>query len=217
MEIFFIVTLANLVIICLLFYSKIYIQLQYQRDGSNDYIAIDVYFFKKLLAYSMEVPIIELGDIKNSFWLKSTIKTNHSQDETHIKREQRFIKKTVKFYMLHPTRLRRVARLVRYYTRLYCRMMNKIVKTMQCEQLQWKTIYGSEDAALTGIGTGILWTIKALLITRLKSHVIVTKKPIISVSPVFGHNSFKVDFQCIFSIRLGNVINAMRILYNIKR
>lgn len=217
MEIWFIITLANIVITCLLFYSKLYIALKYQRDGSNDYIGVDVYIFRRLLAYSMQVPMIELGDTKNPFWLKSKIKTGQKEDETHIKREQRFVKKNLKFYMLHPRRLRRVVRLVRFYTGLYCKVMEEITHSLQCDELHWKTAYGSEDAAITGIGTGVLWSVKALVITRLKKYVIVTKRPTIDVNPIFGHNSFKVDFQCIFSIRLGNVINAVRIFYNIKR
>ncbi|MBP2625608.1 MAG: hypothetical protein H6Q68_319 [Firmicutes bacterium] len=213
MEIWLIITLANIVITCLLFYIKVYIKLKYQRDGSNDFIEVEVYIFRRFLAYSMQVPIIEIGDIKNSYWLKSKIETGQRHDETHIKREQRFIKKTI----LHPRKLMRVVRLVRYYTRLYCHVMNKSIKSLHCEQLQWKTIYGAEDAAITGMVTGMLWAVKALMITRLENHVIVTKKPIVNVNPIFGCNSFKVDFQCIFSIRLGNVINAVRIFYNIKR
>jgi len=216
MENWFIIILAILVINCLLFYSKIHIKLKYQRDGSDDYIAVDVYIFARLLAYSMQVSVIEIGDINNSLWLKSKIKTGQSQDETHIKREQRFIIKTVNFYMLHPRRLRRVVRLVRYYARLYSYVMEKFVRSLHCEKLQWKTIYGSEDAEQTGIVIGMLWSIKELMITRLKKRVIITNNPIINVNSIFGHNSFKVDFQCIFSMRLGNVIHAMRILYNIK-
>ena len=216
MENLFIIILANIVIIGLLFYSKIYIALKYQRDGSNDYIAIDVYMFRRLLAYSMQVPMIEIGDFKKLFWPTSKIKAGQRQDETHSKREQRFIKRTVRFYLLHPSKLRRIVKLGRYYIRLYCKFMDKFTRVFHCEELHWKTVYGSEDAALTGIGTGMLWTIKVLMITRLKNHVIVTKKPIINVNPLFGQNSLKVDFQCIFSIRFGNVINAVRILYNIK-
>ena len=213
MENWVIIILTNVVLISLLLYCKIYIKLNYQRNGSNDYIAVDVYCYRRLLTYSMQVPVIEITDSKNSLWLKSKIKAGQSQDETHIKREQRFIKKTVNFYMLHPKRLKRVVRLARYYARLYCNVMNKFIKSMHCEKLQWKTIYGSEDAEQTGIVTGMLWTVKELMITRLKNRVIVTKNPIINVNPLYGQNSFIVDFQCIFSIRLGNVINAMRILY----
>jgi len=216
LEIWLIIMLANIVITGLLFYSKIYIALKYRREGSNDYIAIDVYIFKRLLAYSMQMPIIEIGDLKSSFWLTSKIKAGNNQDETHIKREQRFIKKTIKFYMLHPRKLQRVVNRVHYYTLLYCRGMNKILKSFHCEQLYWKTTYGSEDAEITGIGTGILWAVKTLMITRLKKHVIVIKKPIINVNPIFSHNIFKVDFQCIFSLRFGNVINVVKILYNMK-
>lgn len=217
MEILLIMILANIVIISLLFYSKIYISLAYQRDGSNDYIAVDVYIFRKLLAYSMKVPMIDIGDISHALWLKSQIKTGQSQDETHIKREQRFIKKIMKFYLLHPSRLRRVVRLARYYARLYYKFMGNFIHSFRCEQLEWKTVYGSEDAGLTGIGTGLLWTVKTLILIRLKNHVTVKKQPIINVNPIFGHNSFKVDFQCIFSIRLGNIINTVRLLYLIKR
>lgn len=213
MENWVIIILTNIVLICLLLYCKIYIKFNYQRNGTNDYIAVDVYCYRRLLTYSMQVPVIEITDSKNSLWLKSKIKAGQSQDETHIKREQRFIEKTVKFYILHPRRLKRVVRLVRYYARLYCSVMNKVIESMHCEKLQWKTIYGSEDAEQTGIVTGMLWTVKELMITRLKNRVIVTKNPIINVNPLYGQNSFNVDFQCIFSIRLGNVINAMRILY----
>ena len=189
----------------------------YQRDESDDYISVDVYILKGLLAYSIQVPMIEIGDSKQLLWLKSKIQTGQSQDETHIKREQRFIKKTVKFYMLHPRRLRDVVKLVHYYARLYSQVMGGLVKNFHCEKLQWKTMYGSEDAEKTGIVTGMFWTIKELMITRLEKRIIITNNPIIHVNPIFGQNSFKVDFQCIFSMRLGNVIHAIRILYNVKR
>jgi len=200
----------------LLFYSKIIIQLQYQRDGSDDYIAVNVYIFKKLLTYNMKVPIIEIGDSKNLFWLNSKIQTAHGQDKTHSKREQRFVKKMVKFYILHPRKLSRIIGDFRHYIRLYYAMKQRIAKTLHCEQLQWKTIFGSEDAGLTGLGTGVLWTVKALIITRLQKQISVIQKPIINVKPIFGQNSFKVDFQCIFSIRFGNVIKAMTIWYSNK-
>jgi len=216
MEIWLMMILSNLIIMCLLFYTKIIIHLQYQRDGSDDYIAVNVYILNKLLTYSMKVPIIEIGDSKNLFWLKSKIQTAHGQDKTHIKREQRFVKKMLKFYILHPRKLGRVIKKMRHYFRLYYGMKQRIAKSLHCEQLQWKTIFGSEDAGLTGLGTGVLWSVKALILTRLQNQISVMQKPVINVTPIFGQNSFKVDFQCIFSIRFGNVIKAMTIWYNNK-
>ena len=217
MEIWFIITLASIVMMFLLFYSKIYVAIKYKRNGSNDYIAIDVYTFKRILTYSMQVPMIKIDDINNSLWLNSKIETGENQAKTHSKREKRFVRKIVRFYMLHPGKLRHIISKVHNYMRLYCKVMEKFIHSLHCEQLHWKTVYGSEDAAVTGIVTGMLWTVKSLIITRLKKHVIVKNKPVFTVKSIFGHNHFNVDFQCIFSIRLGNVINAVRILYNIKR
>lgn len=214
MEFWIITILATLIISCLIFFIKIYINLKYYRDGSNDYIFVNVYIHRKILAYTMQIPIIEFDGSK---WLDSKIETGKSQDKTNVKRKQRFVKKTVRFYMKYPGRFRRVARLFRSYARLYSQAMDNFTQSFHCEQLYWKTVYGSEDAALTGIGVGVLWAIKALMITRLKRKVVVIENPIISVNPVFGDNRFNVDFQCIFSIRLGNVINAIRMLNNIKR
>lgn len=216
MEICIMMIVSMIIIISFLFYSKVYINFKYRRDGANDDIVVDVSMFKKLLRYNMQIPIIQIMDIENSFWLTSKIKTGKSQDQTQPKRERRFIRKTVNFYIAHPGRIRHIIRIFRYCARLYYRVMGNVITSLYCEQLEWKTRYGSEDAAITGIATGVLWTIKALMVARLKKHVIFIKQPIITVDPVFGDNSLKVDFQCIFSIRLGNVINTIRDLYVIK-
>jgi hypothetical protein len=217
MELWLIIILAIAVIIGLIFHIKIYINLKYQRDDSNDYLSVNVYVLKSILAYSMQIPIIRITGLKSLFWLDSKIKTGQRQAGVDTKREQRFVRKSARFYMNHPRKLQRIAKQFYHHARLYCYVMDKFIHSLHCEQLHWKTVYGSQDAAITGIGAGMLWTVKSLIIARLNKHVIVTQKPVICVDPIFGHNSFKVDFQCIFSIRLGNVINAMRILYIMKQ
>lgn len=216
MEIFLIMILANVIIISVLFYSKIHIQLVYQRDGSNDDLWIKVSMFRKLITYDMQIPMIEITNMKNSVWLQSKIKTRHSQEQTKEKREQRFIRKTLHYYLTHPGKLRYVFRLFRYCARLYFRIMGNVIIALHCEQLKWKTRYGAKDAGVTGVVTGILWTIKSLLLTRLQQKAIFVNKPNIYVTPDFEEESLEIDFQCIFSIRLGNVITTIRKLYVIK-
>ncbi|WP_378955533.1 DUF2953 domain-containing protein [Pelosinus sp. sgz500959] len=215
-ECWLLIILSEIIVTSLLLYTKIYLSLKCKRDGSNDYIEIEVYIMKGLLIYRMQVPIIEIIGKEKSLWVESEIRAGEKQDKTHTKREQRFIKEKFKFYLTHPKKLRRIVKKLRYYIRLYDQMMKNIIKALHCERLYWKTSYGSEDAALTGIMSGMLWTIKALLLTNLEKQVVFRAKPVIHVHPIFGHNHFEVDFQCIFSIRLGNVITAMRSLYSVK-
>ena len=216
MEVFTTIILPIIGISSFLFYSKVYINFKYLRNGTNDDIVVTVYMFKNLLFYRMQIPLIAIMNVENSLWLQSKIKAGKSQDKTHVKREQRFIKKTIDFYMAHPGQLGHVVRLFRYFARLYHRVMGNVMTSLYCEQLEWRTRYGSEDAAITGIGRGILWALKALIITRLRKNVVFTSQPIIHVDSVFGDNRLDIEFQCIFSIRLGNVINTIRNLYVIK-
>lgn len=216
MECWLLIILSKILLLCLLYYTKIYLILKCKRDESNDYIGVEVYIMRRLLLYSMQVPIINMTREKESLWVESKIKTGKNQDKTHTVREQKFIKENLKFYITHPRKLKQIIKQLRYYTRIYYRVMDNIVKSLQCEKLCWKTSYGSEDAAVTGSMVGILWTVKALLLTNLQKKVIFKTKPLIHVNPIFGHTQLKVDFQCIFSIRLGNVITAMKSVYRVK-
>jgi hypothetical protein len=217
MEFWLALVIATIMICCLLFFSKIYINVTYKRNGMNDYIAVNVYTVKKIVVYEMEVPAIELVESKGLSWLESTIKTVKSQDETHRKREERFMKKAAKLYSKHPKKLKHAIEEFYYYTQMYCRVIEKVLMSATCERFYWKTVYGSEDAASTGRIIGLLWAGKVFIINRLKRHVFCVEKPIIAVNPIFGRNQLDVDFQCIFSIRLGNVIKTIKSIYNIKK
>lgn len=208
--------IATITISYLLSICKIYIEIQYKRSSENDYILVNVYAMRKLIAYQMEVPIIKLSENKDIFWLESAIKAVQSQEKTPPKKEKRIIKKTTELFKNHPRKLKHMMREFHYYTRLYCNMIEKILKLVVCEKIYWRTRFGSEDAAVTGTIAGLLWAVKALLMSRLKRRIFLIGEPDIAVKPIFGYNQFDVDFQCIFSIRLGNVIKAIRSIYNIK-
>ena len=211
------VLLATSMILCSILYSKIYIFFKYQRNGSEDYVAVQVYAFRKLLFYSMEIPMIKLTGYGASIWLVSKIKAGHGQEKTKINREKRFLKNSLRFFLKNPSKLRRLLYLFRFYAQLYRQITEKIIKSFICEKMEWKTVFGTENAALAGIGTGVLWTTKGFILTRLKKQVHFNEKPQIHIHTRYGQDYLMVDLQCIFSIRIGNVINAMRSLYTIKR
>ena len=217
MEIWLNLLLAKIIIIILLLYSKIYIAFTYQRNGSKDYIAVRVYAFRKLLSYSMEIPMIKLTYKDASIWLVSKIKAGNGQNQTESNREKRFVKNAIRLYVKNPGKLRHLLKVFRRYSHLYTYITEKVIGKFYCEQLEWKTVCGSEDAALSSIGTGALWTLKGFILTRLKRQIVFNKKPTLSIDTKYGENYLSVDLQCIFSIRIGNVINAMRSIYVIKR
>ncbi|MGI6093154.1 MAG: DUF2953 domain-containing protein [Veillonellaceae bacterium] len=206
-------------IVVLYVFSKliIYIDLRYHRDKSDDFIVVNVYLGKKFMLYSMKVPVVELIKNDESLWLSSEIKTSDgtAKTKTNIERERRFLNNIVRMYFYNPRRLWHAFKSVKFYAKLYRRVICRLVNSLNCERLYWKTTYGSDDAAITGLMSGTLWTVKGMLVTVLRRRFCFSAPPELSVTPAFGQACFYVDFQCIFSLRLGKVISAATILTNL--
>jgi len=207
---------ATLIVIFLISLSKIYIEVTYKRNDENDYVAVNVYALKKLISYTMQVPIVRIVEKSGEFKLESTVRTAVSQEKTELLRDEKMIKKTDQLVKKHPQKIKHTIQKFRQYTKKYCKIIEKLLKLVVCEKLCWKTKFGSEDAALTGTLVGLLWAFKTLLMNQLKRRIFSIGTLDIEVKPIFGSNQFEIDFQCIFSIRLGNVIKAFRSIYNIK-
>lgn len=73
------------------------------------------------------------------------------------------------------------------------------------EEFNLKIKAGINDACLSGIMTGVLWSIAGSITAYLSSNFKVMKKHI-DIKPEFAENVFKLDLYCIFSIRIVNII-----------
>ena len=77
----------------------------------------------------------------------------------------------------------------------------------RCEivELKWITEFGFEDAAITGITSGILWSIKNTLVGIILNNR--SAKDInINVIPDFKEKKSKMDFNCIIKIKTVYII-----------
>lgn len=176
----------------LLWHLKIYIEIQYTRNTDNDKFILEVYTLRKLIIYRLKIPVIEFTS--ENLWLKTKLETDKGAAKTHIKKEKRSFKKSI--------------RIVKHYQKIYYRFMDRLFIAIKCEKLIWKTIYGSEDAALASVITGGIWGLKSIIVNSLHHRICVVNKPLIQAIPQYNQQKFGMDFTCIFSIRLGNVINA---------
>lgn len=217
MEFWLALIIISSIFIYLLFLGRIYIEITYKRNKENDYISITVYSLRKLLHYTMQVPMIRILEDSEDIQLQAAVQTVKNYKNTNPNKEERFLNKTEKLVKAKPRKIKHILKKFHHYAKMYCAFIEKILKLVVCEKFYCKTKYGSEDAALTGIFVGLLWAFKSLLVNRLKRKVFTIKELDIEVNPIFGYNQLEVDFQCIFSIKLGNVIKAITSIYNIKQ
>jgi hypothetical protein len=193
---------------------RIYITLRYRRVSTDDSVAVDVALLNNIIHYHIDIPVVRIAERYGLPWLESKLETGQGEVETKSRREQVFIKNTWDIYRFHPRKWRTLLRTLRYYTRLYKKFTGHILARMTCEKLFWRTRLGTEDAALTSLASGALWAFKSQVYVYLKRRVKFAVAPAFQVSPIFNAAAFDVEFECIFSIRLGNVINAMLSLVN---
>ena len=87
-------------------------------------------------------------------------------------------------------------------------------KIGHCSYFRWETEAGLGDAALTAIGTGVLWAVKIMMFQKLHEKIlggvyILDACPRLSIKPVFGKYLLRSDLEGIFHIRAGYIIINM--------
>lgn len=76
------------------------------------------------------------------------------------------------------------------------------------KQFDWETRVGSEDAAFTAVGTGLLWGLIGQVTGFLQNRYEFSCRPVLSVIPTFGRSVLDTRLDCIFELRIGHIISA---------
>ncbi len=85
-------------------------------------------------------------------------------------------------------------------------MMKIILQSMSVHEMRWHTAIGMKDASLTGVMTGVAWTVKGMTVGTI-DHVSDLKCiPDISIVPHFQQSVIQSEINCMISIKLGNAI-----------
>ncbi|MCX7709591.1 MAG: DUF2953 domain-containing protein [Clostridia bacterium] len=78
-------------------------------------------------------------------------------------------------------------------------------KKIMIKDLKIEVEIGTGDACYTGITVGLVWSAVGTAVTII-SNVFDTKKIYCNVTPNFSKKSLKLDLDCIFSMRIVNII-----------
>lgn len=72
------------------------------------------------------------------------------------------------------------------------------LRKAKIEKIYWLTSFGLGDAALTGISTGILWSVKNWILAIITNNK-KAKEIYINIFPNFGSDNIESQFSCIIS------------------
>lgn len=187
---------------------SVYIDLHFCRKKDDDFISVTVYAFRRILSYSITIPVIEITEYNSLPWLSSEIKASEDNTETHIAKEQRFVKKLMKILAFNPQRFLHMYRISEHLVKSYRSYIDKLSRNIHCEKFYVNVRYGFEDAAYTSIMLGVFRALIEKMLISMRHRLILDTRPDVIFIPLFGKCHFEVELKCIFRIRLGNVITA---------
>lgn len=186
-------------------FIRIRFEVTYTRRSENDHLKVLMSVLGGLIRYRTEVPIMDL----DSHFLKPILKMEADIENVA---SDAIEDKGLVVKMPVVTMLQNLpAYLIQGLTLLnkYKRALKRLLKTIRCHDLVWRTEIGLQDPANTGVATGMVWAAKGFLFRMFRSNVgKMLNPPTFSVIPSFNCPCLRLDFNCIFDMRIGHIIIA---------
>ncbi|MCI4169892.1 DUF2953 domain-containing protein [Bacillus spizizenii] len=183
--------------IVLLLRMKIHVAMEFLHADDNDKLTLNITTLFGLIRIKKTIPAIKVNkedgtvDIKQ----KSTSKVNKSSSKKKITFDdvQQSINK-IEMLVYRVTNLRKTSA--------------SILAHLHITKLEWVTVVGIHDAAVTGVLTGAVWGVKGGIAAMLYDHLDFVNKPVYEVIPSFQVPVSKTHLQCIFFFRFGHAMLA---------
>jgi len=174
------------------------IEVQYRRTEDDHFLVTAVKMFSRLRVTRIKI-VLNKGARNKGNRILVLLRTHLFRTRMHPQK-RRILDEIADFVQF----LFRSQQKLAYYT-LFRRLLGKT----QCHNLRWVTEIGLTDPATTGIAPGSLWTLKSMVVQQIcRLMVMKARKLDLQVIPNFFQPKLRLDFQCIFALRLGYITNA---------
>ncbi|MET4566981.1 hypothetical protein ACVK1V_003427 [Bacillus subtilis] len=183
--------------IVLLLRMKIYVVLEYLHADDNDKLTLKITALFGLIRIKKTIPAIKVNKEDGTVDIKQKTESKMKKSSGKKKITQNDVQQSInKIEMLlhQVTRLRKISA--------------SFLAHLHITKLEWVTVIGIQDAAVTGVLTGAVWGVKGGIAAMLYDHLDFVNKPVYEVIPSFQVPVSKTHFQCIFFFRFGHAMLA---------
>jgi Protein of unknown function (DUF2953) len=184
----------------LILLTKLKVHIKYSHAQDNDLFKIQLKAWFGLLRYTFDVPLIKVDENSPSIVVEEETKTGKQENINSEKRSQFFAQDII-------NGLKDMEKLLKHVVSLH-RIVRHFLKKVTVNQLEWQTIIGTGEAALTGVLTGAVWAVKGSIIGMISHYFKLKVNPALSVQPHFQLPVSQTSFQCMLQFRIGHAIFA---------
>lgn len=188
----------------LVFLSTLKLNFKYFRVQEDDTISLE-FFLWGFINYKVEVPVLVVQQKLSglSIKLRTELETggDHSREvmgqsaEHYIESLNKVLKKFQELL-------------------LYKEDFKYLLHHLRVERFAWQAQIGTPDAATTALLTGLAWGVMGNITSTFYQQIAPNwHKPQLQVEPNFKKEGFSTSLNCIFKIRVGNImVTGLRIL-----
>ncbi|NLM52583.1 MAG: DUF2953 domain-containing protein [Firmicutes bacterium] len=187
----------SLVLVLLIQLIPVRINLFFVRENKDDYFSLGLSTFFSLLRYKMEVPVI-----KQETPLDLTM-------ETEIKSRGKLMREQQRKFSLRDLEWQKIKAQIDWFKKnkqILSLLFNFLRRATVVEKLNLDLCFSLEDAFLTGMAAGLIWSFAGILAVPAQKCLRLKNQPQLSVMPDFsGKMDLKLRLEADLSLRLGHL------------
>lgn len=179
--------------------SNIKVELNLKRYQKNDKLTMIIIY--GMFKYKKQIPFIDIiQGINNNFALE--VKTNEEYSEKY-KDDNKSVVNINEFEKI----IKKYRRIYKRFSKYIIPFMEHIKEKIKINNINWNTEVGLSDACETAIFTGTIWSIKSTIISFIYNNYNLYNSHI-NVVPNYNTATFKTSINCIFTIKVGDIITV---------
>lgn len=190
--------------------TPVRISVYYGRVGDNDHLVMEVSAWFRIIRRKFELPVITLQKTDKGPELRAKVETVDQQtkkDERVKGVDQKQLQKWKKNYQ---------KLLKRFHD--FQPIIQKFLKQVRCQRLEWHTVLGAGDAAETGAILGVIWGVKSIIVSLFSHAISLRSMPRLSVQPVWNQMVIRTQARIILHFRLGHaLLTGIRLLVRLRQ
>jgi hypothetical protein len=186
------------IILLLIFFSMTYIKIFFifHRLDDDNNMRIHVFMLFDIIKLKFNIPYINIILNRN---LKPGIKI----EEKTLKKKSVFSFREIK----------NIYNKIKLNSKLFKEVLRYLLSKTKLDSLKWYTHIGLDDAAVTAIFVGVVYTIQFSIVSLITANID-TQDIDVKVIPSYDSSKFEVDLSCIIKIKIVNIIvTGIKILY----
>jgi energy-coupling factor transporter transmembrane protein EcfT len=189
-----------ILLLIILAFSKLKVKINIMHTGDDDHFKVTMQLWR-FIRYTIDVPLIQVDEEDATVVMKQKKYAGKDSETASNDQEKRLTPKKMIKNMKKMQKL--VNRVIGFHE-----IVKKFVRHITIHQLNWKSSFGTGDAAHTGVLTGVIWSLKGSIVGLLSHYMQLRTKPQLEVVPQFQKLHSETHLLCMISFRIGHTMFA---------